>query len=147
MFYTCAITINRPRSVVSALFQDPDRAPEWQKGLQSITPVSGAPGADGSRAELKFHERGREMTITETIERNAMPDMFNAVYETKGVWNRCENMFTETTDGGTLWQMSCEFRCTGFIRILAALMPGMFRKQTEKAMAAFRAMAESRDAP
>lgn len=60
-----------------------------------------------------------------------------------GAWNRVINRFTELGRDETRWEFESEFRCTGFLRIVAFLMPGMFCKASLKDMTHFKKFAES----
>lgn len=142
MKYTTEVTINVPRDKVVALFDNPDNMEKWQEGFVSMTHVSGEHGQAGMVSNLKYNTRGREMELTETIESRDLPDEFIAIYEAKGVWNRHENYFYDQGDQ-TRYVTTSEFKCTGFIRIMAFFMPGMFKKETLKQMNAFKAFAES----
>lgn len=142
MKYDCTITIDRPRSAVIALFEDTDRMGEWQEGLVSFTHTSGTPGAAGSTAEIQYKMGKRQIKMVETMESYDLPDRFVAIYEADKVWNRNENRFTDL-GAQTRWDMACAFRCGGMMKIMAFLVPGMFRKQTEKMMTAFKQFAES----
>jgi hypothetical protein len=81
--------------------------------------------------------------MTETIERNDLPDEFVAVYETdRGVWNRVENSFHVDQSGQTRWVAEHEFRFGPLMTILAFFMKGTFRKQTQRYMRRFKEFAE-----
>ena len=84
----------------------------------------------------------REIEMTETIEQRALPDLFSGVYEANGVWNLVENHCEDLPNGGTKWRIDTEFRCAGFMRIMAFVIPGVFRKQTAKYMDLFKKFAE-----
>jgi hypothetical protein len=141
--YSCDIDLNLPRDRVSALFQDPDRIPEWQPSFVRMEQVSGEPGQPGNVHKLTHKMGKREMEMVETITENDMPNRFVATYESGGVWNIVENDFRENPDGSTHWHIETEFRCTGFMRIMTALLPGMFKKQTRKMQTDFKDFAES----
>ena len=141
MKYTCSIEIDRPRVPVLALFEDTDRMGEWQDGLESFAHVSGEPGTPGAKSEIKYQMGKRRIEMIETIESYNMPDSMVTIYEAGSVWNRNENRFIE--DGSaTRWEMDCEFRCGGFMRIMAFVMPGAFKRQTQKMMNDFKFFAE-----
>ncbi len=142
MQYQCTIDINGPRDRVTALFDDPDNLMQWQDGLQSFEHFEGEFGAVGSRSRIRYKMGKREIEMIETLEEHAMPDRMVAVYETKGVWNRNVNTFTDLGEA-TRWDMDCDFRCSGFLKVMAFVAPGMFRKQTEKMMQDFKRFAEA----
>ena len=144
MKYSVERTLNLPRAHVVALFEDRDALFQLQEGLQSFEHVSGQPGQPGAVSRLHFKMGKREIVMTETIQKRALPRVFSGVYEADGVWNLVENHFTETRDGRTHWRIDTEFRCKGFMRVVAFLMHGMFKKQTAKYMDMFKNFAESR---
>ncbi len=145
MQYNCQIEINHARDRVTALFDDPIHLPKWQEGLQSFELISGIQGAVGSKSRIRFKMGKREIEMIETLEVYNLPEEFTATYEADKVFNRNVNRFIEEGNR-TIWRMECEFQCTGVLRILAALFPGMFRRQTQKMMRAFKAFAESQPA-
>ncbi len=142
MKYACTIIINLPRERVIELFDNPDNMKHWQEGLQSFEPLSGTPGEEGATSRIRYKMGKREIDMIETIVKRDLPEIFSGTYETKGVWNIVENHFSETGDDTTQWQIDTEFRCSGFLKILAYLFPGMFRKQTNKMMQDFKKFAE-----
>ena len=142
MQYTCVETIEAPRDRVVALFDDPNNLKAWQEGLVSFTHVSGEPGTPGATSEIVYQMGKRRLEMVETIELRDLPGRFVAVYEAKGVWNRNENVFDDD-NGATVWTINSEFRCSGFLKVLAWLTPSMFSKQTRKMMRDFRTFVES----
>ena len=141
MHYSVTVEIDLPRQRVIELFDNPDNMPLWQPTLLSFQHVSGELGQTGAISELKYQMGKREITMIETITERNLPDVFSATYETKGVWNQVSNHFVEQ-DGKTMWTMNTVFKCTGMLRIMAWLMPGMFKKQTTADMLSFKAFAE-----
>ena len=81
--------------------------------------------------------------MLETITHREDPTHLTATYEADGVWNQAINRFEERDGSGTDWVMETEFRCRGVMWFMTRLMPGMFKKQTQKTMEAFKAFAES----
>ncbi len=143
MKYSCDTDLNLPLDRVSELFQDPERISEWQPSFVKMEMVSGEPGQPGNVHNLTHKMGKREMEMVETITENNLPARFVATYESGGVWNIVENDFSVNPDGSTHWHIDTEFRCTGFMRIMTALMPGMFKKQTRKMQTDFKAFAEA----
>ena len=142
MEYSCSERIDLPRDRVIALFDDPDALPKWQRGFVSMEHLEGTPGQDGARTRLTYRMGRGDVVMIETIERRALPEEIDLVFEADKVWNRVENRFTQPTSDSTLWSMHCEFRCSGLVRLMALVMPGMFRRQTRQTMADFKAFAE-----
>lgn len=146
MKYTQETVIEAPREKVVALFTDPDHFSEWQPGLECYELVSGEQAQTGARAELTTRTGNRVMGMTETIERNALPDELDVVYETHGVWNRTANRFIAESATRTRWISENEFRFEG-VRKALALMEGSFKKESQEVMARFKAIAEKADVP
>ena len=146
MKYTTSITIERSPSDVFALMEDPANMPHWQDGFVSFTPTSPDPHAPGATADIVFMMGKKEVQMVETLVERDPPRLYTATYETDGVWNLNKNIFTETGPNQTEWRMEAEFRCSGFLRIMAFFMPGMFRKQSEKMMRDFKVLAEGEQA-
>lgn len=143
MKYTESIDIDRPRDEVVAIFEDPNAIPAWQKGFKGMEPLEGEHGRPGSTCLMHYDFGTRKMTLTETIERNDLPGRFVAIYETRGVFNRSDNQFDEVAPGVTRWTAENEFRFSSLMmKIMGALMPGAFRKQSRSMMADFKAFVE-----
>ena len=146
MKYECNLTLDIPRERVIELFDSRDNLFEWQEGLVSFDHASGTPGQVGAVSNLKYKMGKREIEMTETIVLRDTPDAFHGIYEADGVWNKIENFFTELDGGRTHWRLTSEFRCKGFLRVMAFLFPGMFKKQTVKFMNDFKTFAEGASA-
>ena len=84
----------------------------------------------------------REIIIVETITVKNFPDEFSAIYETKGVWNEVKNYFHEVDENTTKWVSENEFRCSGFMKLFALLLPGSFKEETMKYLNYFKEFAE-----
>ena len=141
--YDTTIVIDLPREQVIALFDDPANLPKWQKGLQSLEPVSGEPGQVGAKSKLVYQMGKRRMEMIETITRRDLPDAFDGTYDVEGVHNIVENRFSELGQDRTLWESRNIFEMNNVaMKIMAFLMPGMFRKQSQKYAEDFKAFAE-----
>ena len=142
MKYTVDIEIDLPRSRVIELFDNTDNLYKWQEGLQSIEPLSGARTEEGSTSKLVFKMGKRDMEMVETITKKAPPEIYNATYDAKGVFNVVNNRFIEAGPDKTRWESENEFRFSGFMKVIGFLMKGAFPKQSLKYMKAFKAFAE-----
>ena len=141
--YDTSIVIDLPRDKVIALFDNADNLPKWQKGLQSFEPLSGEPGQVGAKSKLVFLMGKRRMEMIETITRRDLPDAFNGTYDVEGVHNIVENRFSELGPDRTLWESHNVFEMKGLMmKVMAFLMPGIFRKQSQQYAEAFKAFAE-----
>ena len=141
--YTLEIDIALPRDRVIELFDNPDNMPKWQPELLEFTPTNGTPGQVGAKSNLRYQMGKREVEMTETVTRRELPDVFAGTYEAKGVWNEVINRFQEVSPDETKWIIETEFRCTGFMKLIAFLMPGSFKKQSFKCMKRFKSFAEN----
>ncbi len=141
--YTTTIVIDLPRDRVIALFDDPENLAKWQKGLKSFEPLEGTPGMPGARSRLVYQMGKREMVMVETITRRDLPDAFDGTYEVEGVLNIVENRFSELGADRTLWESHNIFEFASLpMKIMGWVMPGMFRKQSQKYAEDFKAFAE-----
>jgi hypothetical protein len=142
MKYTSEIVIDLPREEVLAKFDDPASLRHWMRGFVSYEPLEGDRGQPGARARYVVRMGNRRIEIVETVARRALPDEYDAIFETKGMWNLERNRFIADGSARTRWIATSEFRMTGFMRLLGLLMPGAFRKQSQQHLEDFKAFAE-----
>jgi hypothetical protein len=141
MKYTQEVVIDAPRDKVVRLFTDPEHFSEWQPEIVCYELVSGEQAQTGAKAELTTRAFNSVTGMTETVERNALPDELDVIYETHGVWNRNANRFLAESATTTRWIASNEFRVQGPRKALALLEPS-FRKESRGVMERFKAFAE-----
>jgi carbon monoxide dehydrogenase subunit G len=142
MHYSTEVTINRPLSRVIELFDNPAYLKEWQPGLQSFEPLSGTPGQPGAQTRLVYTMGKRKIEMTETILVRDLPREFTATYEAKGVFNEVKSFFTAVDANTTRYVTENEFRFSGLYKLLGWLMPGSFKKESQKYQDQFKAFAE-----
>ena len=142
MKYTLDIELDLPRKRVIELFDNAENLKKWQPDLIRFEHLSGEPGQAGAKSKMHYNTGGREIELIETVLSNNFPDSFIGTYETKGVWNKLENRFIIIDESRTKWEQTCEFKASGFVKVLAFFMPGMFKKQSKEMMAKFKAFAE-----
>jgi uncharacterized protein YndB with AHSA1/START domain len=149
MRYQLELEINAPRERVVELFLDPGKLQKWQPDLVSFEQISsGAPREVGAKSKQVHRMGKRESEIIETITVHKSPDEFAAVYEAEGVSNLISNRFTETAAGKTRWVLESHFNCSSLMmKLIAFLMPGMFKKQTLTFMQRFKEFAEKNAHP
>jgi len=143
MKYTINIDIDLPREKIIELFDNPDNMKYWQKGFISIESISGTPRQVGAKSRLKYKMGSREIEMIETITKRDLPNEFSGTYEAKGVWNLNKNYFIELDVNRTKWKSEVEFKFTGFMKLIAFLMPGSFKKQSMKYLTDFKEFAEN----
>ena len=143
MRYTTEIDINQPLEKVIALFDDPDNLKEWQPGLLSFEHLEGEPGQAGAKSRLLYRMGKRDTEMIETILTHDLPREFSGTYEANNVWNHMTNRFEIVDATTTRWISENEFKAKGlFMKLMIALMPGAFKKQTRIFMQNFKAFAE-----
>lgn len=108
----------------------------------SFETIEGIAGEVGTKSKIIYDMGKRRIEMIETITVRNLPQEFSGTYEAKNVWNLVENIFEPTEDGKTKWVSRNEFKCQGFMRIMVALMPGAFKKQSYKYMVNFKSFAE-----
>lgn len=146
MKYKTEVIIDVPRDKVVEYFDSAENLKEWQPGFVSMELISGNKGEVGSKYRMKYKMRNREVEMIETITRKELPERFDGTYEAKGVWNLMENHFEELPEGKTRWWSDVEFRFKGFMKIMGWLMPGAFRKQSQKYADLFKEYVEREEA-
>ena len=143
MKFTVKIKINLARNKVIELFDSTENLKKWQPGLLSFEHQIGTPGEVGAKSRLQYKTGKREIEMVETITVKNLPDEFSGIYEAKGVWNEVKNYFYKVDKNTTKWVSENEFRCSGFIKIIAFFMPGSFKKETMKYLEYFKEFTEN----
>jgi len=147
MKYTVAVEIDLPLQEVIELFDDPDNWPKWRDGFVSAEPLRGSPGEEESLTKLINRVvGGRNTEMTVRVEHKNLPEEMTCVYVAPGywfgAWNRVTNRFRELKSNKTEWEFESEFRCTGLLKVMSILTPGMFRSASLKEMNNFKDFAE-----
>jgi hypothetical protein len=135
--------INKPMDEVISLFDSFDNMRKWQPELQTIDHFSGTPGEVGAKTRLVYQHGKRTTEMIETVKVRNLPEEISGSYETKGVINHMYNSFRETSVGNTEWYSESEFIFTGFMKYIAWMMKGSFKKMSFKFMKNFKEFAES----
>lgn len=143
MKFTSEIEINVPVSRIVELFDNADNLTKWMDGLQSFDHLSGVPGQPGAKTKMVFKMGSREIEMIETITVRNLPDEFTATYDADGVINIVKNRFIKLPESKTKYITENEFQFKGFMKIIALLMPGSFKKQSYKFMEDFKKFAET----
>jgi len=140
----CSIDINKPISKVLELFENRENRILWMVGFDSSSLISGIEGQVGAKSEIHFITGKRKLKMIETIKVSRLPDEFTCTYEAPGVLNTVKCMFAEISDTKTDFCTVQEFRFNGLYKIVALFMPGIFKKQSNKYLSAFKVFCESR---
>ena len=142
MKYTNEVIIHAPREKVVELFDDAENIAKWQPGFVSMEHLSGDPGQVGARSKMKYKMGKRDIEMVETITARNLPEIFSGTYEARGVWNEVKNHFEELPDNKTRYWTDNEFKMKGVMKIMAWLMPGAFKKQSQKYLDLFKEFVE-----
>ncbi|WP_031151748.1 SRPBCC family protein [Streptomyces erythrochromogenes] len=153
MKYTVSIEIVRRREEVVQLLADPAQLPKWLRGLVLHEPLSGEHGQVGTTSRIVMQMGQRKLECTETITRREPADLreipkttvvhFDREIVGEGMWSAVHDRLTESGPETTLWESENEYRFSGFMmKLVALLMPGAFRKQSQQHMQDFKAFAE-----
>jgi hypothetical protein len=143
MKYNTEITVALPRDEFIRKLDNPENMKHWQRGLSGYTLLSGKPGQEGTKMELRYDFGKRKMVLVETILKRNLPHEIHASYDAKGVHNIQKNFFTEIDDHNTRWVSESYFEFSGFfMKLMAFIMPGEFKKQSQKYADDFKAFAE-----
>lgn len=140
MKFTCSIDIESDRFKVVEIFSNPENLKFFQEGLKSIEHLEGPPGQKGSTARLVYEK----LELIETILSNNLPNDFTALYEHKHMTNTMHVEFIDLGNNRTRYNSEIHYtKFNGlFIKIIAKLFPGMFKKQVLKWMRLFKAYVE-----
>ncbi len=144
MKYKCAIEIELPLTVVVNLWQDESLYNEWQEGFVKIERVKGAPGTVGAQAKIYLKHGKPSMELLVTIIVKNLPDERVALYEHKHMTNKLTSRFQSIGDKVTRYSTEVEYtKFNGLLpRIMAAIFPGMFKKQSQKWLDSFKNFVE-----
>jgi len=144
MKFSCQVKINLPIKKVIELWENPDNMKEWQDGFVSLDHLSGKAGEIGAKSKISYKTGKREMELTETILAYNLPDEMSARYEHTHMVNTMTNRFESLSENQTRWQANIEYtQFNGIMpKLMAMLLPGMFKKQTQKWLNQFKTFAE-----
>ncbi len=144
MKYINETIINKPIDRDVELFDDPDNLAEWQPGFISMEHIEGEYGEPGSKYRMKYKMGKREIEMIETVLVRDLPKEFTGTYEAKNVWNKISNHFESIDENTTRYSSENEFKFSGMMKLFAWLMPGAFKKQSQKYLDLFKEFAESK---
>ncbi|MEL6536019.1 MAG: SRPBCC family protein [Bacteroidota bacterium] len=142
MRYTTVVEINCPIDQVVEFFDSQENYPHWMEGLVRHTVVSGTFGQPGTKSELEFQLGKRGFKMTEQVLERNFPAEYLVRYQTPGVENLVKSKFQSTPEGKTKYLSENEFQFKGFMKIIAWLMPGSFKKQSLKYQTDFKQFVE-----
>lgn len=142
MKFSCEIIIEKPIDEVIEKFDNIENMKEWMEGLQSFEPISGTTGEVGAKAKLVFLMGKRNIEMIETITVKDLPREFSGTYDAQGVHNIVKNYFEAVDANSTRYKTDQEFQFKGFMKIIGALFPKAFKKQSLKYLMNFKQFVE-----
>lgn len=146
MKYVMDIDIDMPVDKIVELLNNPDNLYKWMEGLVSLEHLEGTPGKAGAKSKLKFKMGNREIEMIETIQISNLPEELNAEYQADGTQNRVIVSLESLPGNKTRYITEQEFKFSNpFMKIMGFLMPGAFKKQSQKNLVAFKKFAEEHE--
>lgn len=138
------LIIDKPRETVVAIFMNPDYNSQYQDGFVKKELVKGMANQEKAISKMYYKYGNRDMILTETVVRNALPNSFEAFYHHKHMDNTMKCTFTEIAPGKTRYNYEYEYtRIDWFMpKLMAILFPGIYRKQGDKWMRQFKEFVE-----
>lgn len=142
MKYSVEVEIEKPLEEVLSAFDNPENMAKWMEGLQSYEHLSGTQGEVGAKSRMNFKMGKREIEMIETITEVNPPSNYSMTYDAKGVFNIINNRFEKMSETKTRYITDNEFQFKGFMKIIGGLMPGAFKKQSQKYLDDFKRFVE-----
>jgi hypothetical protein len=143
MKYKLDLIINKPRSQVWQVFNDPEKIKRWQPSLVEVRLLSGTQGQPGAESRLTFTEKEREFSLVETITQRQEPECLEQRYENQFAINTVRHQFAARGPEETLWIAETEY-C--FKTLLMKIMGPLYRKnlaaRTRRDMEHFKKLVE-----
>ena len=118
---TRTVTCPAPRDTVHAYLRDFTHAEEWDAGTKSCTPITDGPVGVGSQWRNVSVFRGRETTLTYTLEKDE-PDLVRLVGRNKTVTSEDDMRLSDTDDGGTRVSYTATFTFHGAAKLATPLL-------------------------
>lgn len=144
MKYQGSIEINKPQEVVAKFFADPKYLKEYQDGFQKKELESGTQGQNGAVSKMYYDDGKHQMELTETINNNQLPELFEATYYHKAMDNTMKCSFVALDENKTRYEYEFEYTRIDWVmpRLIAILFPSLYRKPAEKWMKQFKDFVE-----
>lgn len=144
MKYTCTVQIPLNRKDCIDLWMDESQFAKWQDGFQHRNWIEGKPNQKQSKSEILFLQGKRRMELKETILDNSLPDYIIGSYDHVHMSNTQKTSFEVISSEVT--KITSEVEYTAFHsfmpKMMAKIFPGMFKKQSQKWLDQFKALAE-----
>ncbi|SRR5258706_12415784 len=145
MKFTCSTVVNLPKGKVAELYSNDNNLKFWQTGFESKELLNGTKNQPGAKSKILMTYKSKPMVLTETIQKNNLPDEFVGYYEHEHMNNIMTCRFQQLDETKTKFEMDIHYtQFFGFMpKLMSILMPGIFRKQTQKMVDSFKTFAEN----
>lgn len=143
MKYDTKVIINKDIQTVSDALVSKEAAFKWMDNLKEFNLIEGEMNAVGSKYEMVFENKGKTEKMTETILEFSPPGRIVTLYEAKGVWNECINLFEET-DSKTTYIMKTTFKFKFPLNTFIWIFKKKFKEQTKESLIAFKEYCEEK---
>ncbi|BCE01668.1 SRPBCC family protein [Marinicellulosiphila megalodicopiae] len=144
MKYKLITTIDRPIKEIFDLMINPEYFNQWQKTFIDYEVLSGKLAEQGCQTQLNYRYGKKILQMKETLLTIEAPLAYSVTYETDTVWNHVQNRFHKLSENKTQWTFETEFKCKGWLKIMAKIMPFIFKGESKKAMKSFKIFVESK---
>ncbi|WP_299885546.1 SRPBCC family protein [uncultured Lacinutrix sp.] len=141
MKFSCSVDIDKTLNKVVDVFLNPDNLKHYQDGFIEKRLISGSAGKKGSKSKMIY----KKLELIETIINNDLPEEFYALYEHKHMTNTMKVSFKSLDENKTRYISEIEYtKFNGlFIKMMAKLFPGLFKKQVQKWLNQFKSFVET----
>jgi len=143
MKYTLEVTLDKNIDQIFEAIINPENFNKWQKTFVDFEMVSGVSGEEGSVTTLNYKSRKNILSMKETLLSIEKPTKYSVTYETGTVWNQVDNRFHKLSEYKTQWTFETEFKCQGWLKVMAKIMPFIFKSESKKAMKGFKEFIEA----
>ena len=134
MKFICSTVIDLPINRAIELYRLEEDFNQWHLGFVSKELISGLPNQINAKSKLIYHNKNNVIELIETILPSKCDNQFIALYEHKHMINTMTSTFSPLTENQT--RLDVEIHYTKFIgfmpKLMAFLMPGVFRKTNSK---------------
>ena len=144
MKYFLEVIINKSRTEVWKIFDDPNNMDKWQPTLTKIEHLEGLAGQPGSVAKFTFKNGDREFSLIGKITFRSEPERLDGVFVNEFADNPVKNTFIENGPNETLWKVDVEFKFkTIAMRLIGPFVKKRFATNTQRDMDRFKTLVES----
>ncbi|HNQ12932.1 MAG TPA: SRPBCC family protein [Bacteroidia bacterium] len=135
-------TINKSLAMVAKCLTNEQGVKEWMEGFVKMERISGEPHQVGTLTDFYFIHRNKEMKLREEILEQNLPHQIKYSYTSTMGYNEVELQFKELSADRVQQTSISYFKFKAPMSWIAFLFTGMFKKQTNKIITAFKAYCE-----